>query len=167
MMRSSLKTARKAQPSSVKVQSVRKAPRRTRGKPTDIDAHVGQRVRFRRSLLGMSQEKLATALDLTFQQVQKYEKGANRVGAGRLYQLSQALEVPVSYFFEGLAGPSGEKDVLVEADLLTRRETVDVIRSYYSISDSGVRQQLRDLLRTLAGSDAATADEEETSATPG
>ena len=154
-MKSSSKPTKEASPR-------RAAPRRTRGKPTSVDAHVGQRVRFRRSLLGMSQEKLATALNLTFQQVQKYEKGANRVGAGRLYQLSQALEVPVSYFFEGLEDqPDEGTGALESADLLTRRETVDVIRSYYGISDSGVRQQLRDLLRTLASGEALEAGEAE------
>ena len=80
----------------------RRKQRKTRGKPTYIDVHVGQRVRQRRTLLGYSQERLADALNLTFQQVQKYERGANRVGAGRLYELSHALDVPVNYFFEEL-----------------------------------------------------------------
>ena len=80
----------------------RKTQRKTRGKPNAVDIHVGTRVRQRRTLLGFSQERLASALDLTFQQVQKYERGANRIGAGRLYQLARALEVPVTYFFEEL-----------------------------------------------------------------
>ena len=75
----------------------RKKQRKTRGKPNSIDIHVGNRVRQRRTLLGLSQEKLAGSLDLTFQQVQKYERGANRIGAGRLFQLARALEVPVTY----------------------------------------------------------------------
>src|SRR5579862_1779426 len=73
------------------------------GKPNPIDVHVGSRVRLRRTLLGMSQEKLGEAIGLTFQQVQKYERGANRVGASRLYDLSQVLDVPVSYFFEEIS----------------------------------------------------------------
>ena len=85
-------------------QRVRKPPRRTRGKPTNVDAYVGQRLRQRRTLLGLSQEKLGEAIGVTTQQIQKYETGSNRIGAGRLYQLSQALQVPVSYFFEGLGG---------------------------------------------------------------
>src|SRR3954453_21104466 len=72
-------------------------------RPNPVDVHVGARVRLRRTLLGMSQEKLGEALDLTFQQVQKYERGANRVGASRLYHLSQVLDVPVAYFFEEIA----------------------------------------------------------------
>src|SRR3954464_12148118 len=76
--------------------------------PNPIDKHVGSRVRMRRMMLGMSQEKLGDALGLTFQQVQKYEKGTNRIGASRLQQISQTLQVPVSFFFEGApAGPSG------------------------------------------------------------
>src|SRR5256885_4646469 len=70
------------------------------GKPNPVDVHVGARVRLRRTLLGMSQEKLGDAIGLTFQQVQKYERGANRIGASRLYDLSRVLDVPVSYFFE-------------------------------------------------------------------
>ena len=80
----------------------RKPQRKTRGKPNSVDIHVGNRVRQRRTLLGLSQERLASALDLTFQQVQKYERGANRIGAGRLFQLARALDVPVNYFFEDL-----------------------------------------------------------------
>lgn len=80
----------------------RRAPIRTRGKPTDVDRHVGVRIRQRRLILGMGQEDLGDALSLTFQQVQKYERGSNRVSAGRLHQLGKALGVPVGYFFEGL-----------------------------------------------------------------
>ena len=80
--------------------------RRKSDKPNPIDIHVGTRVRLRRTLLGMSQEKLGDALGLTFQQVQKYERGANRIGASRLYDLSRVLDVPVSFFFDGT--PSGD-----------------------------------------------------------
>src|SRR5215813_14570866 len=86
------------------------APRYTigrKGGPNPTDQHVGSRVRMRRLMLAMSQEKLAAALGLTFQQVQKYEKGANRIGAGRLQHLSQILQVPVPFFFEGAPAPAG------------------------------------------------------------
>ena len=134
----------------------RQAPRRTRGKPTNVDMHVGSRVRLRRTLLGMSQEKLADALGLTFQQVQKYERGANRIGAGRLYELSRALDVPVSYFFEELDdGRSGKGSGLSEEmapfgeDPMARRETLLLIRAYYGISEAPVRRRLLDLMRSL------------------
>src|ERR671924_1655073 len=79
------------------------------GKPNPIDVHVGSRIRLRRTLLGMSQQKLGEAIGLTFQQVQKYERGANRVGSSRLYDLSRVLDVPVSYFFEDMAPGAQEK----------------------------------------------------------
>ena len=133
-----------------KQQPARRPSRRTRGKPTDVDAHVGRRIRQRRTLLGMSQEKLAEALDLTFQQVQKYERGTNRVGAGRLHQLSQALDVPVAYFFEGLGEPTeGAEPNAPEQDLLSRRESLALIRAYYGISDPAVRRRLRELMKVL------------------
>ena len=101
--------------------------------PNPIDIHVGKRVRLRRTLLGISQEKLGKAINLTFQQVQKYERGTNRIGSSRLYQLSQVLDIPVSYFFDGLPSEfSGLKapglaDVKIassEGDPLVKRETL-------------------------------------------
>ena len=90
--------------------------RKTKGSPDEVDIHVGQRLRIRRSLLGMSQEKLAEAVGITFQQIQKYERGTNRVSAGRLFQFSRILDIPVTYFYDqfvastpssqGLSGPS-------------------------------------------------------------
>lgn len=141
-----------------KEQPTRRPPRRTRGKPTDVDAHVGRRIRQRRTLLGMSQEKLAEALDLTFQQVQKYERGTNRVGAGRLYQLAQALDVPIAYFFEGLGEAiEGAEATGPEQDLLSRRESLALIRAYYGISDPAVRRRLRELMKALGnGGDLAS-----------
>ena len=126
--------------------------RRTRGKPTDVDVHVGRRVRLRRSLLGLSQERLADALHLTFQQVQKYEKGSNRIGAGRLYDLSRALDVPVSYFFEGLEPPVDDYKALDGPDpgLMDRPETVELLRSFYKISGEDVRRRVVDLARAIA-----------------
>jgi len=137
--------------------ATRKPPRKTRGKPNHIDVHVGTRVRQRRTLLGMSQEKLAEALDLTFQQVQKYERGTNRVGAGRLFALSQALKVPVSYFFDEMAesqtaparGPT-EAGGGYEPDQMSRRETLNLVRAYYGIQDPVVRRRIVDLMRSLA-----------------
>jgi len=136
----------------------RKTQRKTRGKPNAVDVHVGNRVRQRRTLLGLSQERLATALDLTFQQVQKYERGANRIGAGRLYQLARALDVPVTYFFEDLddahypaAGNVHEKAApAYQADPMSQRETLLLVRAYYAIPDPAVRRRMLDLMRSMA-----------------
>src|SRR6476620_12335762 len=101
------------------------------GKPNPVDVHVGSRVRLRRTLLGMSQERLGEAIGLTFQQVQKYERGANRVGASRLFDLSRVLDVPVSFFFEDMApavqpeerGGLAEAPERYDADPMLKRET--------------------------------------------
>src|SRR5689334_4362799 len=93
-------------------------------KPNPVDVHVGARVRQRRTLLGMSQEKLGDALGLTFQQVQKYERGANRIGASRLHHVSQVLDVPVGYFFEDLEVAPAPAEGAAERDPMTRRETL-------------------------------------------
>ncbi len=133
------------------------------GKPNPIDVHVGARVRLRRTLLGMSQEKLGEALGLTFQQVQKYERGANRVGASRLFDLSRVLDVPVSFFFDDMSGEiealsprlmSGiaEEPASIEADPLTKRETLELVRAYYRIADPQVRRRVLDLARALGAS---------------
>lgn len=135
----------------------RKKQRKTRGKPNNVDIHVGNRVRQRRTLLGLSQEKLAGSLDLTFQQVQKYERGANRIGAGRLYELARALGVPVTYFFEeledeGTPATNGVKDAAAgtyNADPLNQRETLLLIRAYYAIPDPAVRRRMLDLMRSM------------------
>ncbi len=136
----------------------RKVQRKTRGKPNAVDIHVGNRVRQRRTLLGLSQERLASALDLTFQQVQKYERGANRIGAGRLYQLARALDVPVTYFFEEMedaahsAGQSVHEGApsAYQADPMTQRETLLLVRAYYAIPDPAVRRRMLDLMRSMA-----------------
>ena len=119
--------------------------------PHPTDVQVGARVRQRRMQLGMSQEKLGDALGLTFQQVQKYERGTNRVGASRLWDMSRILGVPVSYFYsraeddEGSAGlaPGGE-------DPMTRRETTELVRAYYRISDPAMRRRIFELAKALA-----------------
>lgn len=134
------------------------------GRPNPTDVYVGSRVRLRRTLLGMSQEKLGTALSLTFQQVQKYERGANRIGASRLYDLSRILDVPVSFFFddmppmdeahggqpglsEGGAAPS------FDADPLAKRETLELVRAYYKITNPQVRRKLFELTKSLGAAD--------------
>lgn len=123
--------------------------------PNPADIHVGARVRLRRTMLGMSQEKLGEALGLTFQQVQKYERGANRVGASRLWEMSRVLDVPVSYFFEELDGTpqggaaaSGERD----GDPMAKRETLELVRAYYKIEDPTIRRRIFDLTKALARS---------------
>lgn len=136
------------------------ADRKTKGTPNDIDAHVGQRLRVRRSLLGMSQEKLAEAIGLTFQQVQKYERGTNRVSASRLYDISNVLDVPVSYFFEQIGQPSvvmpahGLSDNQQEAfegeDVMSRKETLDLVRVYYSVEDPEARRDIMKFIKAMA-----------------
>ena len=140
------------------------------GKPNPIDVHVGGRVRLRRTLLGMSQEKLGEAIGLTFQQVQKYERGANRIGASRLFDLSRVLDVPVSFFFDDMAeGVSeqsprmmaagvGEEPAAFEADPMTKRETLELVRAYYRIGDPGVRKRVFELAKALANAAEPAAD---------
>jgi transcriptional regulator with XRE-family HTH domain len=139
------------------------------GKPNPIDVHVGGRVRLRRTLLGMSQEKLAESLGLTFQQVQKYERGANRVGASRLYDLSVVLGVPVSYFYESMPedcasasprkilGSSVDPVMAIDGDEMNKRETLELVRAYYKIDDEAVRRKIYDLIRALGQLDDEAA----------
>lgn len=138
-----------------------KRRRRKSDKPNPIDVHVGMRVRLRRTLLGMSQEKLGDALGLTFQQVQKYERGANRIGASRLYDLSRVLDVPVSFFFddikaetaEAVEAEGGGRDLPnggYEPDPMMRRETLELVRAYYRIPDAQIRRRLFDLTKAIA-----------------
>ena len=134
--------------------------RRKADKPNPIDVHVGSRVRLRRTLLGMSQEKLGDAIGLTFQQVQKYERGANRVGASRLFELSRVLDVPVSFFFDELAAESAGGAASASAnpnsapssgpDPMMRRETLELVRAYYRIPDQQLRRRLFDLTKAIA-----------------
>ena len=127
----------------------RRKLRRTRGKPTDVDIVVGQRVRQRRQLLGLSQTKLADALNVTFQQVQKYERGSNRVGAGRLYQLARVLDVPVGYFFETIDAAGAPSNGGAAPDLT--REQVTLVRAFETIGDAGIRRRITELVREIAG----------------
>ncbi len=117
--------------------------------PHPVDVHVGSRVRLRRTLLGMNQTQLGSALGVTFQQLQKNEAGVNRIGASRLWQLSQVLDVPVSYFFEGL--DEGAK-AWSSDDMLVKRETLELVRAYYRITDPEIRKRLRVLVDAIAES---------------
>ncbi|MGJ3260379.1 MAG: helix-turn-helix domain-containing protein [Rhodospirillales bacterium] len=133
------------------------------GTPHPVDVHVGSRVRLRRTMLGMSQEKLGEAVGLTFQQIQKYERGANRIGCSRIYQFSSILDVPVAFFFQdmpaealgaaakaaakGMSGNAGES---AGDDPLSRQETLELVRAYYRIQDPQVRKRVFDLLLSMA-----------------
>ena len=120
--------------------------------PDPVDVHVGMRLRQRRTLLGMSQERLAQAFGVSFQQVQKYERGANRISASRLHLLTRILDVPVSYFFEGLPAAVPEQPPsppVDDGDQMTSRETLELVRAYYRIGDGSVRKRLVDLARAL------------------
>jgi transcriptional regulator with XRE-family HTH domain len=126
--------------------------------PNPTDRHVGTRVRMRRLMLGMSQEKLGDELGLTFQQVQKYEKGANRIGASRLQRLSQILQVSVPFFFEGLPDatskgismPSSPGYVL---DFISSNEGLRLIKAYVRIEDAKVRRHIVSLVQSIAPAD--------------
>ena len=125
------------------------------GNPNPIDIHVGTRVRLRRTLLGLSQEKLGEALGLTFQQVQKYERGANRIGASRLIDISRVLNAPITYFFDDMEDGAVEAVVSDDAavgspELLTKRETLELVRAYYKIADPAIRKRLFELARSLS-----------------
>jgi transcriptional regulator with XRE-family HTH domain len=148
--------------------------------PSSIDAHVGSRVRLRRMLIGMSQEKLGELLGLTFQQVQKYEKGANRIGASRLFDISQILAVPVSYFFDdvpdevasqhrspngngnGIGHTSGHYKDLESGphmmEFVSSAEGFQLIRAYTKITDPRVRKRVLDLVKSLTGDEEVVRD---------
>jgi len=146
--------------------------------PNPIDVHVGKRLRLRRTLLGMSQERLGEMLHLTFQQVQKYERGVNRIGSSRLYELGQILDVPVSFFFDDMAGESSSDggrtlesglseesrsfDYSLKRDLpLESRETLELIRAYYRINDAQVRKRLFELAKALGSVEALAVTPQE------
>ena len=136
--------------------------------PSPVDVYVGSRIRLRRIQLGVSLEALGDALGLTYQQVQKYERGANRVGASRLFDISRVFNVPIIFFFEDMpedvgatpmSGPRGRMYDLAEEqepfsngveDNLTKRETLELVRAYYRITDPAVRKRMFDLMKSLA-----------------
>ncbi|MGO7357061.1 helix-turn-helix domain-containing protein [Rhizobium ruizarguesonis] len=126
-------------------------------KPNPIDIHVGSRIRLRRTMLGMSQEKLGESLGITFQQIQKYEKGTNRVGASRLQNISNILNVPVSFFFEDAPGEHSAGGGGMEAsnsnyvvDFLSSSEGLQLNRAFVKISDPKVRRKVVELVKALA-----------------
>lgn len=132
-------------------------------KPNPIDAHVGTRVRLRRMLLGMSQEKLGEHLGLTFQQVQKYEKGVNRIGASRLFDLARVLGVPVQFFYDEAPADPGEAALApgfgerptesYVVEFLSTREGLELNKAFVKIADARVRRSIVELVRTLGGED--------------
>lgn len=133
--------------------------------PHPVDVHVGKRLRLQRTILGMSQESIGTAIGVTFQQVQKYERGVNRMGSSRLYEFSRILGVPVSFFFEDFeteqGNPGGAMPGMAESSMpdfeheeqMTSRETMEMMRAYYRISSPKVRKGVFELIKTLADSD--------------
>lgn len=133
--------------------------------PDPVDVHVGDRLRLRRRILKMSQGKLGALLGVTFQQVQKYERGTNRIGASRLFDLARLLEVPVGYFYAdmpaavadrtprpGCGLSDGKSDPWRGIDPMERRETLELVREYYRIKDGKKRTQIMELCRSMAGS---------------
>ncbi len=133
--------------------------------PSPVDVHVGARVRLRRTLLGMDQTKLGEKLGLTFQQVQKYENGKNRISASRLYDLSRVFDVPIEHFFEDMPPEVAASSLATkgrgrmkklpsyEPNPMTRPETLKLVRAYYSIKDTDVRKRIRELTRILGADD--------------
>src|SRR6266436_1283320 len=136
-----------------------------------VDVHVGARMRQRRSLLGMSQTNLGTAVGLTFQQIQKYERGSNRIGSSRLFEFSKVLDVPVSYFFDEMASNAlsgrpmsgrgrkgfGEAGTPFEQekDPLIKRETLELVRAYYKIREARVRKRIFEMVKTVGAASHA------------
>ncbi len=130
-------------------------------RPNPVDVHVGERVRLRRKLLGMTQTDLGDAIGLTFQQVQKYERGANRIGASRLCDLSRVLDVSIEYFFEDMPPEiatispvpkrrgKAKKLPGYAPDLMVKRETLELVRAYYKIEDAGVRRRVNQLIKAM------------------
>lgn len=126
--------------------------------PNPIDIHVGSRVRLRRMMLGMSQEKLGDSLGITFQQIQKYEKGTNRIGASRLHHMATILAVPVSFFFEDAPGTLGEAADVPEnrpahhlVDFLSSSEGIQLNKAFIRIKDAKLRRRIIELVRAAAG----------------
>jgi transcriptional regulator with XRE-family HTH domain len=126
--------------------------------PNPIDIRVGARLRLRRNMLGLSQEKLGDAIGLTFQQVQKYERGANRIGASRLHELSQILNVPIAFFFDdtdpvrapAMGGFSEQPADVFDAVPPRKAETLELVQAYWAIEDTALRRRLLDFVKALA-----------------
>jgi transcriptional regulator with XRE-family HTH domain len=140
----------------------RRQPAHRGGGPHVIDVHVGSRVRLRRNMLGLSQEKLGEALGLTFQQIQKYERGTNRIGASRLMEIARFLDVPIAFFYDDTdpvrapAIPKNLDDATygdAESNQLAREEAVQLVTGYYAIKDTRTRRSLFDLVKVLWAKD--------------
>lgn len=145
-----------------------KSQKKTRGAPTDVDKHVGKRLKIRRNLMGMSQDDLAREIGVTFQQIQKYEHGTNRISAGKLFEFAEIMNVMVDFFFEGLPGyntgmanavsdngqaqfnDSDKNTSLNQA--FDNKETMDLVRAYYAIEDEKVRHRLLQFIKSVAES---------------
>jgi transcriptional regulator with XRE-family HTH domain len=128
--------------------------------PNPVDVHVGARVRLRRTLLGMTQTGLGDAIGLTFQQVQKYERGVNRIGSSRLYDLAHVLDVPVNFFFDDMPAAVSSKSTArgaaraetgdeFDPDIVSKRETLELVRAYYKIESPQIRKRLFDMVKAL------------------
>ena len=146
------------------------------GQPNPIDVHVGNRIRLRRTLLGLSQEKLASLLGLTFQQVQKYERGMNRVGASRLWDIGKVLEVPIEFFYEDMDSNVAkqsprtfslpddklnfleEEQAAFDSDPMNRQETIELVKAYYKIPNRKAAKHLYDLIITMSKSTSNSND---------
>ena len=131
------------------------------GIPSPVDVHVGARVRRRRTLLGMNQTNLGDAIGLTYQQVQKYERGANRISASRLFDLSRLFDVPIEYFFDDMPTAVAASSLATkkrgkakklpsyESNPMATRETLELVRAYYKITDPEIRKRLRELAKAI------------------
>ena len=126
-------------------------------KKQDVDAYVGKRLRLRRTMMGLSQEAIAKAVGITFQQVQKYEKGANAMNSNRLYEFAQFMHVPVAYFFEGLETSGGATGFAEEGTAfdhknrnVSDRESLEIMKAFKRIKEQGMRKRLADLVRAVA-----------------
>ncbi|HCK32488.1 MAG: transcriptional regulator [Micavibrio sp.] len=145
-----------------------KPQKKTRGAPTNVDKHVGKRLKIRRNLMGMSQDDLAREIGVTFQQIQKYEHGTNRISAGKLFEFAEVMNVMVDFFFEGLPGydagmtnaisdnaqtqfGDAEKNTHLN-HALDNKETIDLVRAYYAIEDEKVRHRLLQFIKSVAES---------------
>lgn len=135
--------------------------------PHPVDIHVGRRLRLRRTILGMSQEALGNTIGVTFQQIQKYERGINRIGSSRLYEFGEILKVPVSFFFEEFSTPENlanngsanlsaasglaeESDDSFQHEQIASRETLEMVRAYYKIKDPTLRKRIFELVKVLS-----------------
>lgn len=120
------------------------------GVASKVDVHIGKRLRLRRMMVGLSQEEVAQAVGVAFQQIQKYECAINRISTSRLWALAQALQCPVSFFYEGLDGANDPAPKTAREDVSTRQETLKLVRAYYCIKQAGTRRQILELASSLA-----------------